>query len=120
MGKRPTHRKTHTGSLHTPSPPPAGPPLQLRRLLRAIFGVELWHIEDPNSQAQCVPTIRYLVKRAGTEAVFNRPHEAWRYFKDLTGAPDKIDRPEPPQLNAALLTPGKRKQRRRGERKSTT
>jgi len=88
--------------------------------LRTISGVELWHIEDPKGQAQRAPTIRYLVKRAGTEAVFNRPHEAWRYFKDLTGAPDKIDRPEPPQLNAALLTPVKRKQRRRGERKSTT
>jgi len=87
--------------------------------LRTISGVELWHIEDPKGQAQRAPTIRYLVKRAGTEAAFNRPHEAWRYFQDLTGAPDKIVRPEVPPLDAALMTPRRGKQRR-GEGKLST
>jgi hypothetical protein len=50
-----------------------------------------------------MPTIRYLVVRGRSEARFNRPHEAWQYFQQLTGAPNKNDRPEPPPIDEAFL-----------------
>jgi hypothetical protein len=87
--------------------------LPLRRRLRVLAGVELWHVEEPKMPGQRTPTIHYLVKLGGSEATFNRPHEAWRYFQQLTDAPDKDIRPDPPPLDAALSTVGKRKPRRR-------
>ena len=75
----------------------AGPPVLLRRLLRTIDGVEMWHIEDARKDAQRIPTVRYVVKNNGTESIFGRPHEAWHHFQRLTGAPDRDARPEPPR-----------------------
>jgi hypothetical protein len=66
-----------------------GPPVPLRRQLRTLNDVELWQVEKPKKQGQRMPTIRYLVVRGRSEASFNRPHEAWRYFQQLTGAPNK-------------------------------
>jgi hypothetical protein len=75
----------------------------LRRQLRALDGVELWHIEEPKAQGQRVPTIRYIVRNGVGEKAFGRPHEAWQYFQELTGAPDKDLRPEPPPLDEPSL-----------------
>jgi hypothetical protein len=89
MGKRPT-RKTPKGPLQPPIdevPLRRGPPAPLRWQLRALNGVELWQVEELGDQGQRVPIIRYLVVRGRSEASFNRPHEAWRYFQQLTGAP---------------------------------
>jgi hypothetical protein len=92
-----------------------GPPLPLRRLLRKLDGVEMWHVEHSRQDGQRIPTVRYVVKNSGDEAIFERPHLAWRHFQQLTNAPDREPRPEPPPLDAALLTPksGKTKRRRR-------
>jgi hypothetical protein len=73
--------------------------------LRALNGVELWHVEELRGQGQRVPTIRYMVVRGGSEAIFNRPHEAWEHFRRLTNVPDKDTRPELPQIDEALLRP---------------
>jgi len=93
----------------------AGPPLPLRRLLRTLDGVELWHIEDSRNDGQRIPTIRYVVKSNGSDTMFERSHLAWRHFQQLTNAPDRDTRPQPPPLDPSLLTPksGKSKRRRR-------
>jgi hypothetical protein len=70
-----------------------------------MAAVEFWHIKEPKVPGQRTPTIRYLVKRGGSEATFNRPHEAWRYFQQLTGAVDRDLRAEPPLLDEAFLQP---------------
>jgi hypothetical protein len=93
----------------------------LRRQLRAFADVELWHIEEPKTHGQRVPNIRYLVTRGGSEVTFNRPHEAWRYFQQLTGMPDKKVRPEPPPINEAFPAgprTGKSKRSRRRPKQS--
>lgn len=93
----------------------AGSPLPLRRLLRTLDGVEMWHIEDSRKDGQRIPTVRYVVKNNGGETIFERPHLAWRHFQQLTNAPEKDARPEPPPLDSSLLTPKSGKtQRRRG------
>jgi hypothetical protein len=91
----------------------AGPPLPLRRLLRTLDGVEMWHIEDGAKDR--IPTIRYIVKSNGEENIFERPHLAWRQFQQLTNAPDRDPRPQPPPLDSSLLKPtsGKPKRGRR-------
>jgi hypothetical protein len=91
----------------------SGPPVPLRRLLRTLDGAELWHVEDVRRDGQRIPTIRYVVKSNGTQSIFERPHEAWRHFQQLTNAPDKDTRPEPPPIGAGLLTPRSGKTRRR-------
>lgn len=91
----------------------AGPAAALRRQLRTLHGVKLWQIEEPRQQGQRVPTIRYMVMRGGSKAVFNRPHEAWQYFQQLTGAPDKDDRPEPRPIEDALNQQSRGTKRRR-------
>ena len=96
-----------------PAARPAGLPLPFRRRLRALAGVELWHIEDPKTQGQRTPTVRYFVKAGSSEATFERPHEAWRYFQQLTGAPERDTRPPPPPLEATLGQPRIKKPRRR-------
>jgi len=92
-----------------------GPPVPLRRLLRMFNGVELWHLEDAGKVGQRIPTIRYAVKSKSSESIFERPHEAWRYFQQLTQVPDRDVRPEPPPIEPSLLTPrsGKRGRLRR-------
>ena len=75
----------------------AGPQLPLRRLLRTLDGVEMWHIEDGAKER--TPTIRYIVKSNGDENIFERPHLAWRQFQQLTNAPDRDPRPQPPPLD---------------------
>src|SRR5262245_53241108 len=76
IGKRwaPSNPTTGPPPDRPPSAPSAGPPLPLRRLLRALAGTELWHIEEPRTRAQRIPSILYLVKRGGREATFSRPH----------------------------------------------
>jgi hypothetical protein len=83
-----------------------------------MAGVELWHIEEPKALGQRNPTIRYLVKRGRSEVTFNKPQEAWRYFQQLTDAPDKDLRPEPPPIDRSMLEArtGERKPRRRRPR----
>jgi hypothetical protein len=85
-------------------------------LLRTLDGVEMWHIEDSRKDGQRIPTIRYVVKSNGRETIFERPHLAWRHFQQLTNAPDRDTRPQPPPLVSSLLTPksGKTKRKRRG------
>jgi hypothetical protein len=77
--------------------------------LRALNGVELWQVEELRKQDPRTPIIRYMVVRGGSEASFNRPQEAWRYFQGLSGAPDKDLRPERPPIDEAFLEhPSKR------------
>jgi hypothetical protein len=110
MGKWPT-RKTPKGPLQPPIdavPLRPGPPAPLRRQLRAVNGVELWQVEELRKQDPRTPIIRYMVVRGGSEASFNRPQEAWRYFQGLS-APDKDLRPERPPIDEAFLEhPSKR------------
>ena len=94
----------------------AGPPVPLRRLLRTLDGVEMWHIEDVRTNGQRIPTIRYVVKSNDGESIFERPHEAWRHFQQLTNVPDKDIRPEPPPLDPSLFTPKSDKTKRRRRR----
>jgi hypothetical protein len=62
-------------------------------------------------------TIRYGVKRDRSERVFDRPHEAWRHFQQLTNVPDRDTRPEPPPIDSSILSTspksGKTKRRKR-------
>jgi hypothetical protein len=94
-----------------------GPPVPLRRLLRTLDSVEMWHIEHGRDR-QRVPSIRYVVKSNGGESNFDRPHEAWRHFQQLTNAPEKDDRPEPPPLDSSLLTSKSGKTKRRRPRRT--
>ena len=87
------------------------------RLLRVLDGVEMWQVEDPQRQ-QKLPAIHYVVKIAGSEKAFNRPQEAWRHFQQLTNAPERDTRPEPPPIEAgeARQVGGTTKPRRRRRR----
>lgn len=76
-----------------------------RRLLRALRGVEMWHIEDGRKSGQGTPAVHYSVKQNGREDRFERPHEAWQHFQQLTGARDRDTRPEPPPLDETFLKP---------------
>src|SRR5215470_8260262 len=79
----------------SPAVPAPGPGLTLRHRLRALAGVELWHVEEPRQPGQKWPTIRYEVAVAGADVKrFERPQEAWRHFQQLTQAPDRDVRPE--------------------------
>ena len=95
----------------------AGPPVPLRRLLRTLGGVELWHIEDGRKRGLRILTVQYVVKSGRSERTFDRLHEAWRHFQQLTNAPDRDTRAEPPPIDSSILdtTPksGKTKRRRR-------
>ena len=100
----------------------ADPPLPLRKLLRTLDGVEMWHIEDSRNDGQRIPTIRYVVKSNGSETVFERSHLAWRHFQQLTNAPERDTRPPPPPLGSDPLTPksGKTERKRRRRTPSTS
>jgi hypothetical protein len=93
----------------------AGPPIPLRRRLRTLNGVELWHVESGEKSRQRTPIISYVVKSVDGERAFDRPHEAWQYFQRLTEAPDRDLRPEPPPIDPERLdtsrprTPRRRK-----------
>jgi hypothetical protein len=93
----------------------AGPQVPKRRLLRTLDSVEMWHIESVRTDGQRFPAIRYVVKNNISQSIFERPHEAWRHFQQLTNAPERDLRPEPPPLDPRLLTPksGKPTRRRR-------
>jgi hypothetical protein len=95
----------------------ADPPIPLRRLLRTLDGVEMWHIEDSRKEGQRSPTIRYIVKSKGSESIFERPHEAWRHFQQLTNAPEKDTRAQPPPLDPRLLPAKSGETQRRGRRR---
>ena len=83
-----------------------------KKLLRALAGAELWRVEDVRG-GQRRPTIRYVVKSAGDERIFTRPHEAWRHFQQLTNAPDRDVRPEPPPIDPEQLNTSRPRKRRR-------
>jgi len=102
----------------SPAPPSPGPGLALRRLLRTLQGVELWHVEEPRKPGWKWPVVRYEVIVGGADVKrFERPQEAWRHFQQLTHAPDKDTRPEPPPIAAPPLDASKpRKVRRRRRR----
>jgi hypothetical protein len=68
-----------------------------KKLLRVLAGAELRQVEDARD-GQKRPIIRYVVKSGGDERIFSRPHEAWAHFQQLTKAPDRDVRPEPPPL----------------------
>src|SRR6185295_11688862 len=88
----------------------------LRRLLRTLEGVEMWHIEDGGRRGQ---GIRYLVKHTDSVRTFERPHEAWRHFQQLTGAPERDIRPDPPPIVAVSLDPSRTPYIRRRRRTPT-
>jgi len=82
------------------------------RLLRTHAGIELWQIESAvNGQKR--PAIRYTVKSAGREQSFDRPHEAWQYFQQLTDLLDRDVRPDPPPIDPDKLDTTKPRKRRR-------
>jgi len=98
--------------------PAPGPGLTLRHRLRALAGVELWHVEEPRQPGQKWPTIRYEVAVAGADVKrFERPQEAWRHFQQLTQAPDRDVRPEPPPIDAPPPDPSRPRKLRRRRRK---
>jgi hypothetical protein len=86
--------------------------MRTSKLLRAVAGVELWHVEDVRV-GQKWPTIGYLVKNAGGKRNFDRPHKAWQYFQQLTNAPDRDVRPEPPPLDPVKLSTAPKPRKRR-------
>ena len=90
------------------------------RLLRTLGGVELWHVEDSRGGKKR-PIIRYRVRSASDERTFERPHEAWRYFQQLTNAPDRDVRPDPPPIEEAQLCKAATSRKpRRGRRPAGT
>lgn len=102
----------------TAGQPPPGTGLALRHLLRKLGDVALWHVEEPRKPGQKWPVIRYEVIVGGADAKrFDRPHEAWRHFQQLTQAPDKDVRPEPPPIDAPPPDPSRPRKLRRRRRK---
>jgi hypothetical protein len=99
-----------------PGRPSVGAQIPLRRLLRTLGGFELWHVEEAREPGHKWPVIRYEVG-SGSDGmkIFERPHEAWRHFQQLTHAPDKDMRPEPPPIDGPPpgAPPKARKTRRR-------
>src|SRR5215470_4556213 len=98
-------------------PEEAGPPLMLRKMLRSLGSVELWQIEGRKPR-QKLRDIHYVVKVGDCDHTFDRPHEAWAYFQQLTGAPNKDTRPEPPPIDGTFLGPARKTRRRLQKRGS--
>jgi len=73
-----------------------GHAIPLRKLLRRLNGVDMWHVQEGRIPGQKWPAIRYLVSTADDVKTFERSHEAWAYFQRLTNAPNKNGPPEPP------------------------
>jgi hypothetical protein len=92
----------------------------VRRLLRALGEVALWHVEEPRKPGQKGPVVRYevIVGRADPRR-FDRPQEAWRHFQQLTHAPDKDTRPDPPPIDAPPPDPSRPRRLRRRRRKAS-
>ena len=84
----------------TVSPDPSrtsnGHPISIRKLLRRLGGVEMWHVQEGRIPGQKWPAIRYMVSTAHDVRTFDRPHEAWACFQELTHAPSKNAPPAPP------------------------
>ncbi len=57
----------------------------LRRLLRKFGNIEMWWVEYGSIPREQWPTVRYVVSAGDSERTFDRPHEAWTYFRELTG-----------------------------------
>lgn len=98
----------------------ARPAIPVRRRLRTLGGIDLWHVEEPKKSGQKWPTIRYEVgPSGGAMKLLEQLSEAWRHFQQLTGAPDKDLRPEPPPIESQLGDASRkpRKTRRRPGRK---
>jgi hypothetical protein len=55
----------------------------LRRLLRRFGNIEMWWVEYGGIPEQW-PTVLHVVSAGGSEKTFDRPHEAWKYFRGLT------------------------------------
>jgi hypothetical protein len=79
-----------------PSRTSNGHPIPIRKLLRRLGGVEMWHVQEGRIHGQKWPAIRYMVSTADDFRAFDRPHEAWAYFQQLTNAPNKNAPPAPP------------------------
>jgi hypothetical protein len=118
VDKRPTDYRRNEEQKTRVAMDKAGPRAPLRRLLRALGGVEMWHIDYGKTPGRGGSAIRYLVKHEAGERTFERPHEAWRHFQELTGAPDRDTRPAPAPIDAALEL--SRKPRPSGRRRSPT
>jgi hypothetical protein len=57
----------------------------LRRLLRKFGNIEMWWVEYGSIPREQWPTVRHVVSAGDSERTFDRPHEAWTYFRELTG-----------------------------------
>ena len=55
----------------------------LRRLLRKFGNIEMWWVEYGGMPEQW-PTVLHVVSASDSEKTFDRPHEAWTYFRRLT------------------------------------
>jgi len=57
----------------------------VRRLLRRFGNFEIWWVEYGSLPREQWPTVRYIVSAGDSERTFDRPHEAWAFFRGLTG-----------------------------------
>jgi hypothetical protein len=59
-----------------------------RKILRRNGGVEMWQSEAMRLPSQRGRVVRYFVGVVGGDVrSFDRPHQAWEYFRRITGAP---------------------------------
>jgi hypothetical protein len=59
-----------------------------RKILRKSGSVEMWQSEATRLPSQSGRVVRYFVGTAsGDVRSFDRPHQAWEYFRRITGAP---------------------------------
>jgi hypothetical protein len=65
-----------------------------RKILRRNGDIEMWQTEATRLPSQRGRVVRYFVGTAGGDVrSFDRPHQAWEYFQQITGVPA-----EPPDL----------------------
>jgi hypothetical protein len=69
----------------------AKPPL-LRKLLRKFGDITMWWVEDGRIPGEKWPPVRYVVSTGDNEKTFDRPHEAWAYFRQLTNVENEDTR----------------------------
>ena len=58
----------------------------IRKLLRKFGDVGIWWVQDGRIPGEKWPMIHHVVSAGDTERTFERPHEAWEYFRKLTYA----------------------------------
>ena len=59
-----------------------------RKILRRSGSVEMWQSEAMRLPSQRGRLVRYFVGVIGGDVrSFDRPHQAWEYFRRITGAP---------------------------------